>query len=175
MPAPQNILALDVATKTGFAWSDGERIEHGLWDLSASGSEHDGRRLMRFEDRLYEAIERWPIELIAFEELMMGSKGMIAAMQRSQLRGVLMLVAAKNEIAVRPCHISSVKVFATDKGNASKPEMIHAARVKLGVDVTNDNIADALWVLKYAQADVAEAEKRVKSRRAVKEKQDTLF
>lgn len=41
---------------------------------------------------------------------------------------------------------SSVKVYATGKGNASKNEVLTAAVRRLGYDGSDDNVADALWL-----------------------------
>lgn len=38
------ILALDPALSCGFAWSDGERLEYGVWQLAGRGEEHPGNR-----------------------------------------------------------------------------------------------------------------------------------
>lgn len=170
MDARKNILALDVATVTGWAWTDGERIEHGVWDLRVSGTARSGKKLEQLENQIYWMIEHYPIDVIAHEDLSVGSKGFSAAYFRGQCGGILELAASKNEIVVLPCHISSVKLFATGNGAAKKPEMIHAARCKLGIDVTSPDEADALWVLHYAMAEVSERVKHVKKRRECRPK-----
>lgn len=143
-----NILALDPATHCGFAHSNGAR---GVWWLGSAGADA-GSRVVRFEDELYAAIEKWPIELIAFECLHYGSKGHQAAAVRASLLGVLELVAKKNTIRLRPCPISTIKLFATGHGHAKKPDMIRAAAIKLGIATLSDDEADALWILEYAKA-----------------------
>lgn len=45
---------------------------------------------------------------------------------------------------------ASVKLFATGKGDAKKPQMIEAARAHLGYGRHNDNEADAHWILQCA-------------------------
>jgi hypothetical protein len=42
-------------------------------------------------------------------------------------------------------------------GNAKKPEMIAAARARLGYRGADDNEADALWLLAYARAELLPA------------------
>ena len=41
---------------------------------------------------------------------------------------------------------STIKKLATGRGNAPKLEVIIAARERLGLDVTDDNLADAAWL-----------------------------
>lgn len=41
---------------------------------------------------------------------------------------------------------STLKKFATGKGNAGKPEVLIAAVKRLGYEGTDDNEADALWI-----------------------------
>lgn len=41
---------------------------------------------------------------------------------------------------------ATLKKYATGKGNASKVDVIIAARERLGLDSTDDNQADALWL-----------------------------
>ena len=119
---------------------------------------------MRLYDRILEVLERRTVELIAYEDLEHGSISSKATYLRGQFAGQVDAIAAINDIPVKICPIGSVKLLATEKGNASKPEMVHAARCKLGVDVRDHNEADALWVLKFAQAEIFETEKRRKVR-----------
>jgi|GEM_PF-5559580 len=42
---------------------------------------------------------------------------------------------------------TALKKFATGNGRAKKPQMIRAAATLLGVNTTDDNIADACFVL----------------------------
>ncbi len=41
---------------------------------------------------------------------------------------------------------SSLKKFATGKGNANKLQMVIAARERLSLDIEDDNLADAAWL-----------------------------
>lgn len=68
------------------------------------------------------------------------------------LVGVLELWAALNDIPIEPVSPSTLKKFATGRGNkVSKKEMMEAARqLWVGVHVHDDNQADALILLRYA-------------------------
>jgi crossover junction endodeoxyribonuclease RuvC len=47
--------------------------------------------------------------------------------------------------------VGSIKRHATGKGNADKEKMLTFARARWGKIVTDDNHADALWILDYVQ------------------------
>jgi Holliday junction resolvasome RuvABC endonuclease subunit len=63
--------------------------------------------------------------------------------------------AARYNLEHMPVHTGSLKKWATDKGNASKAEMIEKAK-KLypSIEIIDDNHADALLLLTYGLAEV---------------------
>lgn len=172
----KNILALDIATVTGWAWSDGTTIEHGLWDLRRAHVGHEGEVYANFENRLYDFLDRRPVDKIWFEELLFADKSLASVKLRTALRAYVVGTAAKNQIAFDSVAITTLKHFATGNGHAGKPEMVHACRCKLGFDVSDHNEVDALWVLHYGQAEHVEKVKAVKKRRERKaEPQQLMF
>ncbi|MEE9316105.1 MAG: hypothetical protein V3U97_03245, partial [bacterium] len=56
-----------------------------------------------------------------------------------------------NAIEYSDCPSTTLKKFATGKGNAGKPEMIAACKSSYGITPCDDNEADALHLLAWAR------------------------
>ena len=146
--APDVILALDPATRTGYAHSAGR---YGVWDLGIRGTEHEGRRLVRLRDQLLAAHGAWGFNRLAFEEASFGSHNPSVQAFHNELRGVIKHVAAELQVPFVGYHIGTIKAFACGNGHAKKDQMIRAAKTVLGIETTDDNVADALFVLELAK------------------------
>ena len=135
-----NILALDVATKTGWC----TKTAYGTWDFSLKRDESAGMRLVRFKAKLREICALEEINLITFEL----SQGFHqnAVIVQSELHGVLKLFCEENKINYRSFAPSEIKKFATGKGNANKDAMVQAAVNRYGYFGNDDNTADALHI-----------------------------
>ena len=142
------ILALDVATHCGFAIS---RSVYGVWDLSPRRDESIGMRLIRFRAKLYEIIKSENINLVVFERP--GGRHVGAVIVQSELQGQVKVICEDLKIQYRGYSSQEIKKFATGKGNANKLKVIDAATEKLGYPGSNDNEADALWLLELAKRD----------------------
>lgn len=145
-----NILALDPALHCGFAHSAGHS---GVWNLADIGTGHAGLRLIRFRELLHQAHQAWGFDALAYEDASFGSPNPNVQAMHNELRGVIKLVAAevggKELISFVP---STLKKFATGDGRAKKPQMIAAWNRHFPTrPVTDDNEADALWVLQLAE------------------------
>lgn len=68
-----------------------------------------------------------------------------------QVRGIFLLTLFDAGIPVTVVPPQSLKKFAS-KGGASKARMIEAAEKEFGLEITSDDIADALWLAKLAHA-----------------------
>lgn len=140
------ILALDLGTRTGYAWRRGDRIEHGFIDFKTKRMESPGMRYVRFKQWLNRYSPN--IENIVFEEVRRHI-GTTAAHVYGGFLSHLTAFCAENEIEYVGVPVGTIKKFATGKGNANKNMMILAAR-KAGRDIVDDNEADAYWILQYA-------------------------
>jgi len=69
-----------------------------------------------------------------------------ADLDLAALRAVLVYRLAARRVPVASPHLTHVKVYATGKGNASKDDVVSAARTH-GFAPKNDNEADAVWIL----------------------------
>ena len=142
-----NILALDIATKTG--WKT--KTTSGTWDLKPNRGESEGMRVVRFKSKVKELVGIEGITLIAYERPAGMHKASI--MVASEMVGVLKDLCIEMNINLACYSAQQIKKFATGKGNAGKPEMIEAAK-KLGYSPVDDNEADAIHLYHLAQKDV---------------------
>ena len=150
-----NILAIDQATKTGWATNQAS----GVWDLSIRRDESGGMRLIRLSSKLKELHELTPIDLVVYERVSGRFKNAISV--SAELAGVIKLFAEQNDIEYRAYSALEIKKFATGKGNANKPMMVKAAEEKFGIMIIDDNHADALWLHELAKSDYGEVQKIV--------------
>jgi Holliday junction resolvasome RuvABC endonuclease subunit len=141
-----NILALDVATKTGFC----TKTAFGLWDFTVKRDESSGMRLIRFKSKLKEIIPIEEINLVVFER----SQGFHqnAVIVQSELHGCLKLFCEESGIEYRAFSPGEIKKFATGKGNAKKEDMIKSAQEKYGYNGNDDNEADAIHLYQLAKS-----------------------
>lgn len=143
------ILALDVATKTGFATATGS----GVWDLTPKRDESKGMRLIRFKKKLMEIHEVESIDVLVFEMSAGFHKSSIAV--QSELHGVMKVFCEENEIDYRSYSAPQIKKHATGKGNANKAAMVAAAKEQFPhITIIDDNHADALFMYDLAVKDL---------------------
>ena len=151
------ILALDLATKTGWAHSVGVS---GVWDFRVRKDESSGMRLLRFRSKLKEIHELEGIDFVAYETAI-AVNARRGATVGSEMQGVLKEWCESSDVDYKGYGISEIKRHATGKGNASKDAMIEAARIRFvegcrfGVlGIVDDNHADALWLLDLATVEL---------------------
>jgi len=140
----ENILALDVATKTGFCCYSGS----GVWNFTTKKDESKGMRLIRFRAKLLEIIRLLDLKLIVFEGAASYSK--FPNFVGPEMQGVLKLICEEHRVDYQAYVPSSIKKFATGKGNAGKPLMIETAQRKYNVEIIDDNHADAIHLYNLA-------------------------
>lgn len=143
-----NVLALDCATKTGWAaWVDG-RLESGVKSFGFRRGDSRGCKLARFhlwfDDML---IEYRPARIVYEQAHHQGGDA------TRLLLGFTAYVDGRSFFyGVRHCeavHTQTLKKAATGSGRADKPLMIQAAKARWGIDIIDDNHADALCLLAY--------------------------
>lgn len=141
------ILALDIATKTG--WKT--ETASGVWNLKPNRGESEGMRVVRFKSKVKEMIELEGINLIAYERPAGMHKSSI--MVASEMVGVLKDLCIEKEVQLACYSATEIKKFATGKGNANKELMIKRA-VELGFNPIDDNEADAIHLYLLAKKDL---------------------
>jgi len=154
------VLALDLATKTGWALShpDGKTLhESGVEDFSLRRGESPGMRYLKFNRWLRSVIELCNkpsdpddnrIGLVAHE--MAHHRGGAATEVAAGLVTRVQEACAEYGIEYTSVHSNTLKKHATGHGHAGKDAMIAAAFEKFGVHSVDDNQADALNVLDWA-------------------------
>ena len=141
-----NILALDLATKTGWATNSPEASGVDTFDVRRG--ESPGTRYLRFAAWLREKIEIIKPQLIVFEKAHHrgGAATEIAAGFATHLQSTCAAMGVEHAAI----HTSVLKKYATGKGNAGKPEVMAAYQRRWGKPPIDDNEADARWLLEYA-------------------------
>lgn len=148
------ILALDQATKTGWAHSSDEGIRVGLWDFNVGkkvSSIHGthGPRLRRLYTRLDLMKKSRGIDLIVAENVS-GRMFGHAKIVLPAMRGLLELWCFDNRVPIRYLSPTAIKKHAVGKGNAKKERMVSAAKSRWpNLRIIDDNVADALWILDF--------------------------
>jgi Holliday junction resolvasome RuvABC endonuclease subunit len=139
-----NILALDLGTVTGYAIEKDGKIISGMKRLR-----HDRRasgvRALDFYRWLTQMIREYSIDRVYFERVYAHS-GTEAAHLYGYFMHTLAAVCEEHHIKCTGIPVGTIKKFATGRGNATKEEMIAAARSR-GFDPQTDDEADALAIL----------------------------
>lgn len=84
-------------------------------------------------------------DLVVIEGYAWGAKGS-SVISLGELGGVVRVALADSGFTYVEVNPSTVKKFATGKGNAKKDEMLAASIRKLGYEGHDHNEADALWL-----------------------------
>jgi len=160
-----NILALDLATKTGWACRDNGKIRAGTWTL-ATPKQLKGRdecapdlRLLWLRSHLTTLCNEFHPEVLAYENVQFvqsRAQGFLWA----GLRAMVWLVAHEQGIKTIGCPVKTLKKYATGNGNADKDAMalaLHEAVLDNKILLTDsadlgDDAIDATWLLLWAEA-----------------------
>lgn len=144
------ILALDLGTNTGWALmgQDGS-IDSGTASFKPGRYEGGGMRYLRFKRWLNEIkLSADGIDAVYFEEIRR-HLGTDAAHIYGGLMATLTGWCEHHNIPYQGVPVGTIKKHATGKGNASKSEMIQAAK-GYGITPLDDNEADAICLVHYA-------------------------
>lgn len=139
------ILGLDCATKTGWALSeDGKIIESGVQDFTKKRGDSNGMMFLRFRTWIGNMIVMHGVKVCAYEQA--HHRGGAATEVCVNLTGRVQEECVAHGIEYTPVHTTTIKKFATGKGNADKALMIEAAAKFLGRHPIDDNEADAVML-----------------------------
>lgn len=139
------IVGLDLSlTSTGIAYQDDDEVHtHAI-----KSKLHDTPRLIEIREQIL-AVVLFPFvaDLVVIEGYSYGSPaGATRAHAIGELGGVIKLALHEHGI---PCALippKLLKKYATDRGNASKVEMLTAAVKRSGIEFRTDDEADAWWL-----------------------------
>ena len=147
------ILAIDPATVCGWALDDDGSITSGVWDLGARRGNSHRCRWLNLWERLDEIASCREVAVVAVEDVLAhrnpgGGTNVYAAHAYGAIRGVIEMWAEIRGARVSPVPVAVAKKALSGKGNASKQDMLTAARARWPEqDVRNHNQADAIGVL----------------------------
>jgi Holliday junction resolvasome RuvABC endonuclease subunit len=144
------ILALDLGTKTGWAFNEhGRSIISGTWNLAPEKGETEGERYRKFTTALDVFFEReMPSSgmIIAYEDVRR-HLGTCAAHVYGGLLATLKTWCLNHALDVPiPVGVKQIKKFWTGNGNSRKKWMVEEA-LERGFYPADDNEADALALL----------------------------
>ena len=152
------ILAIDPATTTGWAYSNGAC---GTWDLKIRSDESSGMRLLRFEAKIKEIQEGLGIDVIVFEAVTAGGgpKANFNAIKlQTKLQAIIERFCEETKgVECMSYNLSTIKKHAIpQKGKRrAKEDMVAAAKAKWpDKTIETDDVADALWLLNLAQEEL---------------------
>lgn len=152
------ILALDIATRTGWATNYSGEIGVGFWELAtkqeitAMGKNRLTRRrdcrIMRLRDRVSPYCGE--IDCIVIEDVEFSSSRMQCQLW-SSLRAAVWLACEECNIHYEAVNVKTLKKWATGNGNADKNMMIAAARRQRPYLTFDEDSADAFHLLTWAE------------------------
>jgi hypothetical protein len=145
------ILALDLATKTGWALKGKEKVWSGVNDFSLKRGESHGLIFLRFRKWLTQFL--FPGEKIFIVHEQNHHRGGAATDLCAGLKAEVQAFAAEHGFEIMPVHSATLKKFATGSGRADKGVMIQKAK-ELGFNPIDDNEADAIHLLRFAIKEV---------------------
>jgi len=146
-----NTLALDLATKCGWAHSNGAA---GVQSFAPRRGDSPGMRWIEFRAWLCRLLDSAPADLIVYEQA--HHRGGAATHVAHSLISCVEAVAAERSIEVTSRHTATIKKHALGKGRGDKEAMVKAAAERWPEHgVLDDNEADARWLLDLVQKELA--------------------
>ena len=145
------ILSIDQGTKTGWAAKYDNHEESGVEDFSVRSGESAGMKFIKFNAWLKGMVNTINPDIIVFEQP--HHRGGAATRVSVGFSTRIEEMATVYKTNYKMVNSSTVKKFATGKGNAGKPEMIKRAKALFpDLEIIDDNHADALLILEWAKA-----------------------
>lgn len=144
-----NVLAMDLATTTGYAALIAGVRTSGSVCCPVKPSEHRGWRFIRFNHWLYKWRERG-LDLVVYEKPIPFHSSQSASMVAFGLASRVEEFCARGNIRCEAVANTSIKKWA-GAGRSDKEAMVKAAQI-LKPGVLDHNEADAIWLLDYAVA-----------------------
>ncbi len=148
-----NILALDCAIRTGWGTLIDGNIHSGVQENREKTNESAGMKYLRFDAWLIEMNNIGNFDVIYYEKPH-GLKGQSVESMNGFITGIHRFIAKYDHIEYRAVSPSTIKKWATGKGNADKDAVKEYFRKETGKEPVDDNEADAYALLRYAMYDL---------------------
>mgnify|MGYP001563702698 CR=1 FL=1 len=146
------ILALDCATKTGWALYSGRLLESGVQDFTKRRGDSNGMMFLRFRKWLDLLIATEMPDAVVYEQS--HHRGGAATEIGVNLTGRVQEVCADRGVEFSSVHTTTLKKWATGHGKADKGQMMARAAVYIGRPPIDDNEADAVMLAAFAAEDL---------------------
>lgn len=152
METLRNVLALDLATTTGWALRSDNFLTSGTISFKGGRYEGGGMRFLRFREWLREMLSKNPMDAVYYEEVRR-HMSTDAAHIHGGLLAVLQTECEARKIPYQGIPVGTIKKTATGSGAANKDAMIAAAKARWPAEnIEDDNQADALWILETSKS-----------------------
>lgn len=141
----KEILALDIATHTGYYSSHG----FGVWNFTESIKRNGNKQHKDFRDTVMGFISQNGIRQVVAEDINVNNH-FSDLRKLSEFRGILLEICDSLNLT-EPVfvNVATLKKWATGNGRASKSDMVEACVNKYRFLPTDDNIADACHLFHY--------------------------
>ena len=143
---PEQILALDIATVTGYY---NPKDGGGVWDFDITKAKNSLKQYASFRNTLIRYIKANDIKQVVAEDVNV-RKFFNAMRKLSEFRGILLEVC--ESLCINPpifVNVTSIKKSFTGDGKATKSKIIRVCKHKYGFEPIDDNHADAFAVYHY--------------------------
>jgi Holliday junction resolvasome RuvABC endonuclease subunit len=148
-----NILALDCATKVGWATLINGRIDSGVQDFSKRRGESNGMMFLRFRKWLYNDM-RSEFDVVAYEQPL--HRGGAATEICVNFAGRAQEFAASIGAETIAPFPSTIKKAITGSGRASKEDMMAWFKKQTGREPIDENEADAFAILRFTMNELGQ-------------------
>lgn len=148
-----NVLSLDLATKTGWAYNQ-PSINGGTWNLKPKNGSSNGMKLIKLRSFLNDFLQTvGKLDLIVYEKPAgRFIKGVISV---AELVAVVEVFCEDNGIEYTSYRPTEIKKWATGKGNSNKEVMFKEAQKRHpSLNIIDDNMADAILMLDFLKEDL---------------------
>lgn len=144
-PKRTQILALDIATRTGYYSSH----VNGTWNFTESKKRNGNKQHKSFRDTLMHFVTSNGIRQIVAEDVNV-NRHFSDMRKLSEFRGILLEVCDELNLP-EPVfvNVSALKKWATGNGRAGKGEMMQACIERYRFHPEDDNVADACHLYYY--------------------------
>ena len=143
--------ALDLGVTTGWCIACEDDIRCGTWWFTTKRGDGAGIRFLRFEHKLSELHEMFPVCHLIYERPI-NYTGRDSSLAWG-FAAILSKWGEKRNIPYECFGPTEIKKHATGRGNAKKSDVCAAAFQKWPEqNIVDDNVADALWLMDLARS-----------------------
>lgn len=150
------VLGLDPANKFGWAIGTGGKIlTFGMHDVEKMATQMRCQKVSACYTWLRKLIKENEITHCCAEDAAAAFSGVHTLKSHARYAAIIDLVCEQLGVErVESVHPTKLKAWASGSGKAQKDSMIKAARMLYGVDVKDDNAADAIHVCAWAMKQI---------------------